>query len=109
MDDREITSAITNLEVKSSNHAAPGRAKRNGYLANIVKRSPSPTLRSHSAHINGKKGEHYDYTTYSTAGQKWNVITYYPKHDRKHQEHTQTKYITEIYDKATNRFIPTTC
>jgi len=41
--------------------------------------------------------------------QQWDFINKYPAYLGNKSEHIKTNYITEIYDRATNRFIPTTC
>lgn len=41
--------------------------------------------------------------------QQWDFINNYPSNYGLSNEYVKTNYITEIYDRATNRFIPTTC
>ncbi|CAF4745312.1 unnamed protein product, partial [Rotaria socialis] len=40
---------------------------------------------------------------------QWDFINNIPSNYKGTTEHAKPKYITEIYDRATNRFIPTTC
>jgi len=109
----------TKMKVKQLKEKVPttdtasSKRRHTTVIANIVKRAPSQTSRSHSqtsrshsAH-NGRRQVNYFSPSPST--QQWNVSTYYLTNYHKSNEEKQTKYITEIYDKATNRFIPTTC
>lgn len=96
-----------NIEVTTSNHTAPAKKRLSTVLIDPVKESISHQSRSRSAHTDRKQVAHHHYHSPSVASHHWNVTTYYPKDYYKSAE--PTKYITEIYDKATNRYIPTNC
>ncbi len=106
-----IGTSKSNLELTSSNHVAPSKRRQTTLITNIVKRPSSHTSRSHSAHTGHEQVNHYNMFSppSSSSTQQWNVTTYYPPNYHTSREEKQTKYITEIYDKATNRFIQTTC
>jgi len=106
--DVTIGASKSNFEVTSSNHIAPSKRRQSALITNIVKRPPFYTPRSHSANTGRTQVNHYSHYPFSSPSQ-WNVTTYYPTNYHKFKEEKQTKYITEIYDKATNRFIPTKC
>lgn len=54
--------------------------------------------------------QHYDpASTIALSEQQWNFLNHYPDNFFSPNEYKPTRYITEIYDRATNRFIPTTC
>jgi hypothetical protein len=101
-------SSKSTLEVTSSNHSAPSKRRQTTLITNIVKR-PTQASRSHSAHANRKQRSHYRfYSPSSSSSEQWDVTTYYPANYHIFEEEKPTRYITEIYDKATNRYIPTT-
>jgi len=102
--------AATDLGVPSDSDRAQSQKKRQSVLAtSITKRSSSETPRSHSAHNSRTHITYSNHFPYPPTNQQWNVVTYYPANQRTSKEQSQTKYITEIYDKATKRFIPATC
>lgn len=108
---KEKMIAESNIEVSSSSHVAPSKRRSSAYITNIIKQTVSSPTRSYSAHSNrGDTSHYYDYyAPSSTHEPRNNTSPYYYEHDRRLRERTRTRYITEIYDKATNRFIPTTC
>lgn len=72
------------------------KKRQSAYYTEIVKQpSPKTTTRSHSAHTRSEKINQ----------EQWNVTTYYPSNWHHPKEKQPVKYITEIYDKATNRYI----
>jgi hypothetical protein len=102
--------AVTDLGVPSDSDRAQSQKKRQSVVAtSITKRSSSETPRSQSAHNSRTHITYSNHFAYPPANQQSNVITYYPANQRTSKEQPQTKYITEIYDKATKRFIPATC
>ncbi len=66
--------------------------------------SRSNTTNFNPSHVNPHNHSMFDITP-----QQWDFINNYPTHYGDSNEHVKTNYITEIYDRATNRFIPTTC
>ncbi|CAF2116447.1 unnamed protein product [Rotaria magnacalcarata] len=107
--DVKIPSAVSSVEITSSNHVAPSKKRPNSYITSIVKQPTSPTYRSHSTHSDRIYTNNYDHYSPSTTTEQWNDYTSCYRNDRGSQEPEQATYITEVYDKATNRFIPTTC
>ncbi|CAF3010952.1 unnamed protein product [Rotaria sp. Silwood2] len=110
--------AVTNLAMASGktgrdimviNHAVPYKKRPGAFITNIVKQTNSSSSRSRSAHSDRIQMNHQNYSSPSNTAEQWEIIPYYYKNNRKLQEQKQTKYITEIYDKATKRFIPITC
>ena len=92
-----------NTAVKSSSkssHSNSSKKRQSALITTIIKPTSSHAPRSHSAHTGRTQGNHHN-----ASSQQWNVSTYYPNV----KEEKPTKYITEIYDKATNRFIPANC
>lgn len=61
-------------------------------------------------HDNNPHYHHYHQHAVNLTQEQWDFINNIPMHYSKgSNEPNKTKYITEIYDRATNRFIPTTC
>ncbi len=102
MTDPPRASSKPKVEITSSNYTAASKKRQSALIASITKRSQS-------ANVDRRHVNHYNYYSPSLYNQRWNVLTYYPSNYHLPREETRTKYITEIYDKATNRFIPATC
>jgi len=66
--------------------------------------SQSNTTNFNPPHVN-----HHNHSMLELTPQQWDFINNYPTQYGDSNEHVKTTYITEIYDRATNRFIPTTC
>ncbi|CAF2992261.1 unnamed protein product [Rotaria socialis] len=107
--DFKIASTVSSVDVTSSNHVAPSKKRPNAYITSIVRPETSPTYRSHSTHSDHINTNNYDYYPPSTTTEQWNDYTSCYRNGRRSREPEQATYITEVYDKATNRFIPTTC
>ncbi len=90
----------------STTVTALSKKRQSALITSIVKRAPTQTSRSHSAHTDRTQVNHFPP---SSSTQQWNVTTYYSANHQLSKKEKPTKYITEIYDKTTNRFIPTTC
>ena len=80
-----------------SRHSNSSKKRQSALITTIIKPTPH-TPRSHSAHTGRIQSNHHPPSASSSSSQQ----TYYPTV----KEQKPTKYITEIYDKATNRFIP---
>lgn len=98
-----------NIEVTSSSHTAPAKKRLSTMVINTVQRPPSHSSRSQSAHTDRGQTSYHSFHSPSISNPQWNVTTYYPTNHHKSNERKPTKYITEIYDKATNRYIPAKC
>ena len=73
------------------------------------KHSPTQMFRSDIDKLVHSSHEHYDQPSFNLSSPQWHFLNQYPSNYHTSTEHAQVKYITEIYDRATNRFIPTTC
>ncbi|CAF0939395.1 unnamed protein product [Adineta ricciae] len=78
-------------------------------ISNLVKRSSSEAPRPHPNPVGRMQVTYVDQFPYTTLDEQWDIITPYPSHQRSTHDQPQRKYITEIYDKATKRFIPASC
>ncbi|CAF1493499.1 unnamed protein product [Adineta steineri] len=97
------------MESNDIHHVEISKKRQSVLISNIVKRSSSEAPRSHPAHLGRTQVTYFDQVPYSQTIEEWDVITHYPANYRTSNEQPQGKYITEIYDKATKRFIPATC
>ncbi|CAF3861695.1 unnamed protein product [Rotaria sordida] len=109
MTDKRMASGKSNREMMVFDPTASRKKRSGAFITSIVKQTHSPSSRSQSAHTGRIKMNHYNYYSPLPATQQWEVIPYYPNNDHILQRKAQTQYITEIYDKATKRFIPITC
>jgi hypothetical protein len=89
------------LEITSSNYVAASKKRQSALITSITKRSQS-------ANVDRRQVNYHKYSSPTASMQQWNVITYYPTNYPVPKGETRARYITEIYDKATNRFIPAT-
>ncbi|UJR21994.1 hypothetical protein I4U23_025062 [Adineta vaga] len=78
-------------------------------ISNLVKRSSSEAPRPHTNQLGRMQVTYVDQFPYTTLDERWDIINPYPTHQRSTNDQPQRKYITEIYDKATKRFIPASC
>jgi hypothetical protein len=102
-------SSETRLESSSSHNALrPKRQPSTKKIKDVKHLSPTVS-RSNTVDLNRSHVNHYNYSTFDLTPQQWDFINNYPTNFGDSNEHVKTKYITEIYDRATNRFIPTTC
>lgn len=105
-----ITSNKPSIEISSSQHALSPIQTVNHPLQNLIDH-PSiieipPT--DNTEHI--VSDIHHDITSgYLMSEQQLDFFNQYPDNLMGTNEYQPTRYITEIYDRATNRFIPTTC
>ncbi|CAF1078351.1 unnamed protein product [Rotaria sp. Silwood1] len=106
--DIAMTSGKTGREIIIFNQSTY-KKRPNALITSIVKQNHSPSSRSHSAHAGRKHISHYKHPSTSPDAKQWEIVPYHSKNNYTFQEETPTKYITEIYDKATNRFIPIRC
>ena len=100
------------LQSSSSHSVLPSmkRSSTKKTKTKNVKEHPSQISRSDSSNIkHSQDNNHRHPSPYVLTPQQWNVINSYPTNYYGHHQHVQINYITEIYDRATNRFIPTTC
>jgi len=76
-----------------------------------IKRLPHYPSRSFSANLNRAQIRYYyeSYPQNPIQQQQSNAVFQYPTYYYTSDGLRRPKYITEIYDKATNRYIPTTC
>jgi hypothetical protein len=100
------------LESSSSHSALPSKKRSSTKKTKTknVKEYPSQISRSDTDNLkHSQDNNHQHPSPYVLTPQQWNVINSYPTNYYGHHQHVQINYITEIYDRATNRFIPTTC
>lgn len=93
---------------RRSNRRASSKKRQTTVITTIVKPTTYESSRSRSAHT-PRTHIHQHQHHHPTSTPRWDVTTFYP-YDYYHSGNKKpTKYITEIYDKATKRFIPTNC
>jgi len=104
------TSSKPRLESSSSHKSL--RPKQRSSLKKKSKntKQSSPEMpRSNTANLNRLNVNHHHHPSFDLTPQQWDFINNYPANYGGSNEYVKTNYITEIYDRATNRFIPTTC
>lgn len=89
---------------RRSNRGASSKKRETTVITTIVKPTAYQSSRSRSAHTSRTQNSHY-----SSPTSHWNVSSVYPYEYYHSGNKKPTRYITEIYDKATNRFIPANC
>jgi hypothetical protein len=95
------------LETSSSSHNALRPKRRSSAKKIKDAKQVSPQVpRSNTGNLHRSQVNH---PSFGLTPQQWDFINNYPANFGGTNEHIKTKYITEIYDRATNRFIPTTC
>lgn len=109
-----LSKTSSDSHVGSSTSSSLNKSTRSKRRSIIPERKdvkqPSPTVvRSNTGSFNRPHITPHNHATYDLTPQQWDFINNYPAHFGDSKEHVKTKYITEIYDQATNRFIPTTC
>lgn len=88
-----------------SNPATPKQRRETQLITTVIDLSTSADLeRSHSAYSERSRWKHS--TALSASANPWEIISYSSTQQQTPKQHRRTGYITEIYDKATNRFIP---
>jgi hypothetical protein len=98
------------VEIASSHHGSTSVQRSNQSTAQVPESSAKHVPRSNTMDfINSAVSQHQPPLSMDLSAQQWNFINQYPTELLGTNEHVPTKYITEIYDRATNRFIPTTC
>ena len=104
-----ITSNKPSIEVSTSQHALSTMKKLNHPKKHTINPSIVQIPRSNTADQLLSHMDHNISSTVTLSEQQWNFLNQYPDNLLGSNERMPTKYITEIYDRATNRFIPTTC
>ncbi|CAF1408490.1 unnamed protein product [Rotaria magnacalcarata] len=69
---------------------------------------PRSTVDHHDYSYGNHHHNHNHHHPVTLTQEQWDFINNIPSNYKGTTEHAKTKYITEIYDRATNRFIPTT-
>jgi hypothetical protein len=106
----EKSPSKTRLETSSSNKSLrPKHRSSTRKKTKDTKQSTSEMPRSNTGNLNRLHVTHHHHPSFDLTPQQWDFITNYPAHYGAANESMKTNYITEIYDRATNRFIPTTC
>ena len=106
----EKSPSKTRLEPSSSNNSLrPKRRSSTKKKTKDTKQSPSEVPRSSTGNLNRSHATHHNHPSFDLTPQQWDFINNYPAYYGTSNESMKTNYITEIYDRATNRFIPTTC
>ena len=91
---------------RRSNRSPSSKRRQTTLITTIIKPTPSDSSRSRSAHTPRVNIHH---SSPSSTFQQWDPTTYYPHDYYYSSEGKPIRYITEIYDKTTNRFIPANC
>lgn len=103
--------SITDLIVESNDipHSELSKKRSNTLVSTIVKRSSSEAPRSHVNQLGRTQVTYLDELPYTSLNEDWDIVNYYPTVQHTSNDQQPGKYITEIYDKATKRFIPASC
>jgi hypothetical protein len=104
------TPSKTRVETSSSQESLRLKHRSNGKKKiKDTKQLSSGITRSNTANLNRIHVTQQHHPSFDLTPQQWDFINNYPAHYGGTNEYVKTNYITEIYDRATNRFIPTTC
>ena len=102
-------SSKTRLETSSSQKALRSKHRSSVKKTKDTKQLSPTVPRSNTSNLNRSHVNHHNDPSFDLTPQQWNFINNYPANFGTSNGHIITNYITEIYDRATNRFVPTTC
>jgi hypothetical protein len=103
------TKSETGLNSSSSHNSLRPKKRSSTKKIKDVKQLSTDVPRSNTSNLDNSYVNHHNHSLFDLTPQQWDFINNYPTKYGDSKEHVKTNYITEIYDRATNRFIPTTC
>ena len=103
------SSSKTQLENGSSQKSLRSKQRSSMKKTKETKQLSPDVSRSNTENFNRSHVNQTYHPSFDLTPQQWDFINNYPSHYGLSNEYVKTNYITEIYDRATNRFIPTTC